>query len=105
MNMCLRRRIKRTLSDLAGVQKRAPRERLISLLVYELVARHTRAKEGTKFGAKLRSQSEETQVMLGNDSEDSVLCEWRMSPIDDIAYAGWKVSAGFKEFEKEDLYF
>lgn len=57
--MCVRRRVKHTLSDMFGVRKLATRERLSSLLVYNLTAGQTRAENDTELGEKLRSKTGE----------------------------------------------
>lgn len=48
MNMRLRRRMKQTLDDMVGVWKRKARNRLFSMLEYELIVRETSAENGTK---------------------------------------------------------
>lgn len=104
---CLRQRVKQSLSDVVGVRKRASREKLFSLLGYDLIATRARAEEGTELGAELRKQMEEAREKLGGDSEkeSDVLCRWRTKPIEDLLYSGSAFSSRICEFKEPDLYF
>lgn len=104
---CLRQRMKQTLSDVIGVRKRAAREKLFSLLGYDLIARRVRPGEGTELEVELKKQLEEARrKLMGNEGEKSqILCAWRMSAIDDLTYSGFQVARRLREFGGEDMYF
>lgn len=104
-NMCLKMGMKKTLSGNDAVRKRTARERLFSLVGYDLVARRRTAQKGTKLEEKLRIQKDEPRVKLKGDSEGDVLCLRRMKALGQIAYSGWSVNDGLEEFEKKNSYF
>lgn len=71
--VCLRRPMKQTLTDVAVVRKRAARERLFTLLGYDLPATRKRAENDTKLEEELRNQVDEARVKLWG-IVGSVLC-------------------------------
>lgn len=85
--VCVRRRIKQTLSSMVGVEKRLAQERLLVLLGYDLIARRTRAEKDIEPGEKPRNQMNRVRVKLGGDREDDVLYDWRVKAIEGIAYS------------------
>lgn len=74
-----------TPSDRVEVWRQAAQKRLFLLLGYSLSARRTRAEMGTELGEELSSHMNEARLKTGYDSEDNVLCAWRMKDIKDIA--------------------
>lgn len=69
-NVCQSRRVKQTLSDVVEDRKLVSRERLFTLLGYDLTVRWTKAEKGTKLGEEPRSQSHETRVKLECDNRE-----------------------------------
>lgn len=57
--MCLRQRVRRTLSDMVGTWKRAARKTFFSLLKYDLIGRCTKTVNGTEPGKELTKQMDE----------------------------------------------
>lgn len=45
----------------------------------------------------------EARMKLGRDTENDVLCAWRVEPIEDVAYSEWKMIGGFGELQKKDM--
>lgn len=97
--------MKQTLNGTVEVWKQAARGKLCSLLRSDLIARETRAENGTQLGEELKNQRDEARVKLRGDGKNDVWRSWRMKVIEDLAYSGWKVNGGFGELEGEDFYF
>lgn len=53
---CLKYQMKQSLRDVADAQKRASREKLFSLLGYNLIARRTKPEEDTELRAEFRKK-------------------------------------------------
>lgn len=70
--MCLGRRIKQTLGETTGIEKRMGQERLSPLSGHYLNARRKRAEDGTERGEEQKSRMSETGVELCGDSENGV---------------------------------
>lgn len=73
---------------------------MFSLLRYELIARRTKAQNGTELGQKLRIQMNEMRVKYRRETENDMFPAWRMKVTEDIGYSGWKVNNGLEMFEK-----
>lgn len=86
--MCLERRMKRMLSDVARVWERAARERLFLLLGHDLIRRLKGAEVDTELGEKQSNKMSEARAKRGGDSGNEVLRVYRMKQIEDIAYSG-----------------
>lgn len=84
--------MKQSLNDRLEVWKRAARERLLSLLWYDLLIIRTTAESGTEPGKKLMSPTDEKRVELSGDSEDNALCVRKMKAVEDTAHFGWMIN-------------
>lgn len=85
----------RTLSEMVGVRKRAAQDGLFSLLGYDFNAKRTRAENEAEPEKELRSQMDESPVKLKSNSEDDLLCAWKLKAIEYTAYSVWKVNSGW----------
>lgn len=87
-DICLRRLITQSLSDTVGIRKRAAREKLFSLLGYDLIEKTLRAQDVIELPEKLRSQMDDGPERPGGVSDDDWLCVSRVKGIEEIAYFG-----------------
>lgn len=69
------------------------------LLRYDLIARPAKAENDAELRKKLRTETDESLVKLGGDSEDNVLSAWKAEALEDNAYFGWKMNGVVEEIE------
>lgn len=69
-DICMKRQMEHTHSDIVEVRKRAAGERLFSVPEYDLIARWKRVEDGSEFAEKLKNQMGEARLKRGGDSED-----------------------------------
>lgn len=100
-----RQRTKQTLSAVLGDRKRTAKEKLFSLLRYDLIVRLLRAENGKELAEELKNQMHEVRVKLREESGEDLASGCRMKEVDKFPYSGSMVSASLAKLDKGDFHF
>lgn len=96
-DICLRARMKQTLSEMVGILKWAARERVFLLHEHDLIERRTKAEKSTELEEKPENQNDEALVELRGDREYDVLPARRVTAMKGLAYSGSKMTGGMEK--------